>query len=667
MDVIGVKPEVTTGILQALQTSRADILRGQGLELPPKSAAMALADYGVVGEAIGGFISPIDNLVLLVGKFAKNPTMEKVMYNPTAFGVPVQAATSFYTGALTGKPIERTSVDAQAQFLKEHPVYAGASVAGDIFLGWLTGKAVSEVGGKVGGKVSSLYENLRYGKAGSEKFLGSIEKGTIVNPETGATTYTGFAAKQASRLGTQISALPFGTEKSLPNILSNVSDKTAVEALDFAWSLGTTPKTTLFSVAKLADPAYMRPSLPVYQMIGGSLVNVSEMVTSWGDPSAKFEMFPKIKTAIDSTSIQSDFEQLGFKNVITPRETPFTGFRDLPVGYSGSAPQHLYMKASNVFSEVKNILADTGSAYRLELVLNKPSTSFMETSVQGISAGVSLPSARPVGTKAISESVLLPLLGSYRGTAAEKEYVKAQNEMYGKNEAPSRITINTKLSSEFAFPTSIGAFPVIPEVLMSRQGQRLETKQADVEEYLGVLTKLFQSQAGESAYKTPTLQVPPLARLKPREGSTYMPKIADYLGAREREGLIPFVISDMASVPVTAQTPSVVTAQVPVTVTRLDIPTPNIPIPVVIPPGFGRLSIGGGGGGAGGFGFKRFGGVFRKWPVRLPKDVFAMSVKQMRVGMTYGSRVHPAMRGIQKGPTIRQPRRRSKRGSGRRR
>ena len=674
MDVIGVKPEVTTGILQALQTSRADILRGQGLELPPKTLAETLAEKGVVGEAVGGFISPVENLMLLGGKALRIPIMEQVKYNPTAFGIPVQAASSFFTGALTGKPIERASVNAQAQFLKEHPVYAGASVAGDIFFGWLTGKVVSGVGGKVGGKVSSLYENLRYGKIGSEKFLSSIEKGTIVNPETGVTSYTGFAAKQASRLGTQISSLPFGTEKSLSKILSAIdedtgalvaSDETATAALGFQWDLGLTPKTTMFSISKLADPLYMRPSLPIYQMIGGSLVNISELTKPWTE-SEKFE-FTKPETTIKQTSIQTDFAQLGFKDVITPKEAPFNvqGFKDMPVGYSGSPTQHLYMKASNVFSEVKNILADTGSAYRLELVLNKPSTSFMETSVQGISAGMSLPSARLVGTKAISESVLLPLLGSYRGTAAEKEYVKAQNEMYGKNEASSRITINTKLSSEFAFPTSIGAFPVIPEVLMSRQGQRLETKQADVEEYVSVSTKLFQSQAGESAYKTPTLQIPQLTRLKLREGSTYMPKIADYLGAREREGLIPFVISDMASVLVTAQTPSVVTAQVPVTVTRLDIPTPNLP--VIIPPGFGRLSIGGGGGGAGGFGFKRFGGVFRKWPVRLPKDVFAMSVKQMRVGMTYGSRVHPAMRGIQKGPTIRQPRRRSKRGSGRRR
>jgi hypothetical protein len=278
---------------------------------------------------------------------------------------------------------------------------------------------------------------------------------------------------------------------------------------------------------------------------------------------------------------------------------------------------------------------------------------------------MNIPSTQLVGTKAISESVLLPLLGSYRGTVAEKEYVQAQNELYGKNEAPSRITVNTKLSSEFAFPTSVGAFPVIPEVSMSRQGQRLETKQAGVEEYASVATKLFQSQAGESAYKTPTLQVQQLVRLKPSEGATYMPKIADFLGAREREGLglIPFVTPyvEVASMPITAQT--ALLKQASIMTPTLDIPTPNRT--VIVPPGFGRLSIGGGGGRSSGFGFKRFGGVFRKWPVRLPKDVFAMSVKQMRTGMTYGSRVHPAMRGVQKGPTIRQPRRR--RGRGRRR
>lgn len=668
MDVVVAKPEVTESIIQAMTTTRADILRGQGLELQPKTLAETLAEKGVVGEAVGGFISPVENLMLLGGKALRIPVMEQVRYNPTAFGVPMAAASSFFTGALTGKPIERASVDAQAQFLREHPVYAGASVAGDIFLGWLTGKAVSEVGGRVGGKVSSMYENLRYGKAGSEKFLGSIEKGTIVNPETGVTSYTGFAAKQASRLAPQISSLPFGTEKSLPSILTSVSDETATEALGFAWGLGTTPKTTLFSISKLVDPAYMRPSLPVYQLIGGALVNVSELTKPWTE-SEKFE-FTKPETTIKQASIQTDFEQLGFKDVVTPKEAPFNvqGFKDMPVGYSGSPTQHLYMKASNVLSEVKNMLSDTGSAYRMELVLNKPSTSFMETTVQGISAGMSLPSTKLLGTKAISESVLLPLLGSYRGTEAEKEYVKAQNEMYGKIEAPSRITIDTKLSSEFAFPTSTGAFPVIPEVSMSRQGQRLETKQADVEEYVSLATKLFQSQAEESAYKTPTLQVPQLARLKPREGATYMPKIADYLGTREREGLglIPFATHDVASVPITAQTPIVKLASLGIITPTLDIPTPNQT--VIVPPGFGRLSIGGGGGRAGGFGFKRFGGVFRKWPVRLPKDVFAMSVKQMRKGMTYGSKVHPAMRGVQKGPTIRQPRRRrSSRGRGRRR
>jgi hypothetical protein len=318
------------------------------------------------------------------------------------------------------------------------------------------------------------------------------------------------------------------------------------------------------------------------------------------------------------------------------------------------------MKTSNVISEIKNMLFDTGSAYKMELVLNKPSTSFMETTVQGISAGLSVPSTKLVGTEAISESVVLPLLGSYRGTVAEKEYVKAQNEMYGKIGAPSRITIGTKLSSVFAFPTSVGAFQLIPDISMSRQGARLETKQADVEEYVAVFAKLFQSQAGESAYKTPTLQIQHQARLKPREGTTYIPKIADYLGTQEREGLIPFAIPRIASVYITAQTPSV--AQALKAFLRLDIPTPTTTI--IVPPSFGRLSIGGGGGRAGGFGFKRFGGVFRKWPVRLPKDVLAMS-KPMRGGATYGSKVHPAMRGMQKGPTIRQPRRR--RGRGRRR
>jgi hypothetical protein len=102
----------------------------------------------------------------------------------------------------------------------------------------------------------------------------------------------------------------------------------------------------------------------------------------------------------------------------------------------------------------------------------------------------------------------------------------------------------------------------------------------------------------------------------------------------------------------TAQTLSVKQAQM--AISKLDIPTPHQTM--IVPPGFGRLSIGGGGR-AGGFGFKRFGGVFRKWPVRTPKDVFAMSVKQMRTGMTYGSKVHPAMRGVQKGPTTRSHRR----------
>lgn len=330
----------------------------------------------------------------------------------------------------------------------------------------------------------------------------------------------------------------------------------------------------------------------------------------------------------------------------------------MPVGYSGSPTQHLYMKASNVLSEVKNMLSDTGSAYKMELILNKPSASFMETTVQGISAGMSLPSAKLVGAKAISESVVLPLLGSYRGTVAEKAYVQAQNEMYGKIEAPTRIAIDTKLSSVFAFPTSVGAFPIIPDISMSRQGARLDTKQADVEEYVNVATKLFQSQAGESAYKTPTLQVQQLVRLKPGEGTTYIPKITD-IGVQEREdlGLIPFATSGVVSVPIAAQVFLVKQASIITPV--LDFPTPSTT--VIVPPSFGRLSIGGGGGRSGGFGFKRFGGVFRKWPVRLPKDVLAMS-KPMKTGATYGSKVHPAMRGVQKGSTIRQPRRRRSRG-----
>lgn len=457
-------------------------------------------------------------------------------------------------GALVGSAI--TMKPSVGELGSIEPYEVGFRGVGDLLTLGPTAELAVNLAKRGASKLSARIEVWRYGAEGSEKWMESIRAGTIVNPETGMTTYTGFAAKQASKLSPGIVSLPFGTTKSLSHILSGVSEETAMGAMDFSMDLTMTPHASAFSISKLANPAYVRPSLPIYQMIGGSLVNVSEMVTSWGDPNAKFKMFPETKAAIGRTSIQSDFEQLGFKDVITPKETPFTGFKDLPVGYSGSAPQHLYMKASNVVSEVKSMFADTRSAYRLELVLNKPSTSFMETSVQGISAGLSLPSARLVGAKATSfayTGALLPLLGSYTATATEKEYVKAQNEMYGKGgyTAPSRITINTRLSSTFAFPTSTGEFPVIPDISMSRQSARLETKHVDMEEYLGLSTKLFQAQAGSHDIPTPQiLMTPQVSRLKYRESTVQMPNIFE--GLSEREDLMPFAIAGIAAVPISA-------------------------------------------------------------------------------------------------------------------
>jgi hypothetical protein len=591
----------------------------------------------------------------------------------------------------------------------------------------------------------------------------SIGKGTIVNPETGMTTYTGFAAKQASKLSPGTVSLPFGTEKSLANILSSTTEEEAAGALDFSWGAGAVPRTSMLSISKLVNPAYVRPNLPIYQMIGGSLVNVSEMVTSWTE-SEKFK-FSTPETTIKQTSIQSDFKQLGFKDVITPKETPFNvqGFKDLPTGYSGSVSQQLYMKATSVVSEVKSMFSDTGSAARMEMAFAKPSMSFMETSVQGISAGVSLPAARLAVLKAASltsttlqealasanlvtfgnlvervssglpvkpeiaffftagmdlrksyaiptlstkdikyphTNIFLPLqeLGTsvtravisheighatlfslsltregksiiqakYGPPPAEWVHVPMSTVMYEKasselakkaglslqgkwllgkafriskktikkemkagglglfpnapvimkdilasktegaispstlmkptlksnlwltteqgepyynpnkwlsshgpvyprrkpSEAISPIpnftieeTVRTKLSTEFAFPTSVGAFPVIPDITMSRQRQRLETEHSDIEEYLGVSAKLFQSQQAQSSYKTSVLQVSQLARLKPMEGVTHMPKIADFLGGMEREDLMPLSMVGLASIPIQAQVP----------------------------------------------------------------------------------------------------------------
>ncbi len=499
-------------------------------------------------------------------------------------------------------------------------------------------KPTAELAMRGAGKLAQKIEVWRYGAEGTEKWMESIRAGTIVNPETGATTYTGFAAKQASRLSQEIVSLPFGTTKSLPNILSGVSEETGMSAIDFSMDLTMTPHASAFSIAKLANPAYMRPSLPVYQMIGGALVNISDMVTPWTE-SEKFE-FTRPKTSINQTSIQTDFEQLGFKDVISPKETPFNvqGFKPMDVGYSGSATQRLYMKASNVISEVKNMFADTGSAYRMELMLSKPSTSFMEVSIQGISAGLSAPSARLAGVSAASfayTGAVLPLLGSYKATATEKAYVKAQNEMYGKAEAPSRITVNTKLSSVFAFPTSTGAFPIIPEITMQKQGQRFKTAQADIED-LGASTLSSLTQAGaERFFNPPAMTVPQLTKLKYRESTTYLPKALERLTTRQDLGVTPML--GLASALIPAQifglkeivTPTTISMAVPKMVPH-NVPWLNIPIPITggggigggpaIPP-FKLPSWGGsgmGGGGRGGFG---------KWfkmtrPILEPKQVW---------------------------------------------
>jgi len=124
-DVTVIKPEVREGIIQALTTTREDILHGQGLELPPKTLAETLVEHGPFGEiAAGVAVAPIENLMLVAGKYAKIPVMEKVKYNPTAIGLPIHAASSFYTSVVTGQPIERSGVSKEQAYLSAHPIYA---------------------------------------------------------------------------------------------------------------------------------------------------------------------------------------------------------------------------------------------------------------------------------------------------------------------------------------------------------------------------------------------------------------------------------------------------------------------------------------------------------------------------------------------------------------
>jgi len=91
-DVVVIKPEVREGIIQALTTTREDILASQGMLEIPKPLAEALAEKGPLGEVVGGVaVAPIESLMLLGGKALKIPVMEKTPYPRTAFGLQLSA------------------------------------------------------------------------------------------------------------------------------------------------------------------------------------------------------------------------------------------------------------------------------------------------------------------------------------------------------------------------------------------------------------------------------------------------------------------------------------------------------------------------------------------------------------------------------------------------
>jgi hypothetical protein len=530
----------------------------EGLVVTSKASRPSLAEslgekYGLAGEVLGGF-----------GGQAVEPILQAVGLEPGT------------------RPPPAVVLGYGQEYLASHPAYAVGAYGGAIATALATSLGIEAITGKVSGYVTERYQMYveakqveNYGEVGSEKWLQSIQKDIVTDPVTGEVTYRGFAAKQAAGLPPQIASLPFGTEKSLPNILASVGEEGAVEALDFEWSLGMTPKTTMFSVAKLANPAYVRPSLPIYQFIGGELVNVSAIFTSETFSSEKFGGFQQTE-ATRTVDIGTEFEKLGFENVISPKETPFNpqGFKELGMGYSGSLYERLYIKASNVVSEVRDVLADTESAYRVEQILKTPSYGFMETSVQGVPAGVSLLSTRLAGVKEASYAytgAVLPSVISYAGTKEQKKYITEQSKAYA---APSRIVVDRKLASEFAFPTGLGSFPFIPDVTMQRSGRQLGVKQADLEEYAAeTLSALMSASEGRGRFEE-LMTVPEVIRTK-RTYSDLVVKSVPDVGkinrADIRQDIVPIVIpiigpsygSAEESVVDTMATPASLVKQVP--------------------------------------------------------------------------------------------------------
>lgn len=583
VDVTVAKPEVTTGILQALQTSRADILRGQGLELPPRSAAMALADFGIVGEAVGGFISPVENLVLLVGKFAKNPTMEKVMYNPTAFGVPVQAATSFFKGALTGQQIERSSVDVQAQFLREHPVYAGTTVIGDIFLGWVSGKVVSEVGGKI-----SNYWNRSYKGSGME--MSRIAKGTTVTPE-GQTIYSGYAGKQAARLAPELVDVPGSNPITHVSVTSSGLSSPEIEAADLAFDMGTsTPHASAFLYSKMVDKtlptlamARSLPSeLPLMGLVGDKLVEIPEA--------------PEIATEMPTYRASGKEFIRDFTN---PSETlPFKGFG--PSGTLTTVDLTRNALASSVKSlpTIKELLKSQGGEASLQQ---------LSRSVENVSRFLS-----SFGTElaAKSGSQLLASGASVLGFSALTSNRTIKSEPASPR--PYVELVPKKLSSTILFPQ------VTQNLTISNKNMSYEENK--VMPSLAFLTMQEQKSQTKQTLKTITSSY-----------TAYSLKTFDL--SKTEESLSPISIHDLSSMPISIVAPASISAQTASLKQALSTNTilttknayastfPSAPSLTPILPVFKLPNLGGSGMGV------AKGGGFGKWfklthPVLEPKQVW---------------------------------------------
>jgi len=211
-----------------------------------------------------------------------------------------------------------------------------------------------------------------------------------------------------------------------------------------------------------------------------------------------------------------------------------------------------------------------------------------------------------------------------------------------------------KLSSELGFPMLKSNVVSVPEEI-----QRDRDKVAPVVVQFQETAELAEQNLREFQVLKPK-QIEEVANIP-----KIVPETVEVVKRHDVLGVEPVVdygqVADVFTAPIVIQNPFQVANAKSVLFPTLATPSPIVPVPSTIPSLPPNLDIGGGPRRKSrGWGAPGFGGVFRQWPVRKPKDVFAMSVKRMRKGMTYGSKVHPAMRTVQKA-SRRASRRRKKR------